>query len=123
MQTCPLGVATDTNGQTWEFITEAAFGGLGRGGHAMLVIPDRSGAQQSLWVIGGRGGDNTGRTRNFTYFNDIWTSPFDDTRIPKVCPVIQALPSPYLGPYLGPYLIDLTNLQVKGGEGGGREGG
>lgn len=87
-----------TNGQTWEFITEAAFGGLGRGGHAMLVIPDRSGAQQSLWVIGGRGGDNTGRTRNFTYFNDIWTSPFDDTRIPKVCPVIQAL---YLALYLG----------------------
>ena len=50
----------------------------------MLIIPDKSQQQYYLWVVGGRGGDNTGRTRNFTYFNDIWTARFDDTRIPKV---------------------------------------
>ena len=70
-------------GESWELITEAAWNGLGRGGHQMLVLPDSKETQYHLWVFGGRGGDNRGKERNFTYYNDIWTSAFDDTRKPK----------------------------------------
>jgi len=53
-----------SDGGVWKLITEAAFQAtpqsvaLGRGGHQMLVV---SNAQNEpyLWVIAGRGGDNT----------------------------------------------------------------
>jgi len=44
---------------------------LGRGGHQMLAIEDSNGVP-SLWVFGGRGGDNTYLGGPEVYFNDIW---------------------------------------------------
>ena len=82
-------------GADWEPMTQAAWGTfgipghvdipMGRGGHQMLVIADKKPSTTvRLWVFGGRGGDNTGLQVNYTYYNDIWTAPFDDVNFPKV---------------------------------------
>ena len=53
-----------SDGSAWSLITEAAFQltpqslPLGRGGHQMLVVTDAN-DQPQLWVIAGRGGDNS----------------------------------------------------------------
>lgn len=64
------------DGLTWEVISQAA-AFAGRGAHQMLVVPDVLGVPY-LWVVGGRGGDNTGLSRVQNYYNDIWTSPLVD---------------------------------------------
>lgn len=63
------------NGQEWTLITESAFGNIGRGGHSMLVFPFTYNGALSLWVIGGKTGDNTFSGGPEVFLNDIWTSP------------------------------------------------
>lgn len=69
------------DGKTWSRITFSAFYmkgmqvPLGRGGHQMIAIEDKSGVPY-MWVIGGRGGDNSFDGQGaVTYYNDIWVSP------------------------------------------------
>ena len=78
-----------SDGDSWERLTEVAWGSFPRGGHQMIVLdpgpmqfttaPDGSvlgvpGPAQ-LFVFGGRGGDNLG-VEDFTtyYYNDVWSS-------------------------------------------------
>ena len=82
-----------TDGDKWTLVTASAFqpeprpGGvvmppLGRGGHQMVVV-DRSlnggTGQAELWVIGGRGGDNTYLGGDEVYFNDVWIAPLNNS--------------------------------------------
>jgi hypothetical protein len=69
-----------TDGASWMPVAfSGAYGGLGRGGHQMLPIPDPKGVPY-LWVFGGRGGDNSGFNPNLTYYSDVWSAPlFADT--------------------------------------------
>ena len=65
------------DGNVWEPITQsAAF--PGRGGHQMLPFPDINGVL-NMWIFGGRGGDDSGLTPNYQYYNDAWTSPLADS--------------------------------------------
>ena len=47
-----------------------------RGGLQLLAFPDKSGVEY-LWIIGGRGGDNSGQSRDLIYYNDIWRAPIN----------------------------------------------
>lgn len=68
------------DGKNWELMTSIAFSyagmnPLGRGGHQMIAIVDKLGVPY-LWVIGGRGGDNSFDGQGaVTYYNDIWVAP------------------------------------------------
>jgi hypothetical protein len=54
----------------WEVLTNfAEF--PERGGLQLLAFPDSSGVNY-LWVIGGRGGDNDGASRDVVYYADMW---------------------------------------------------
>ena len=59
-----------SNGELWELVGDDLF--PGRGGHKMISI-SLSG-KDYLWVLGGRGGSNTGGS-DLIYYNDIWSSP------------------------------------------------
>ena len=65
------------DGNVWEPITQSAQF-PGRGGHQMLSFPDINGVVY-LWIMGGRGGDDSGSTPNLYYYNDIWVSPLADS--------------------------------------------
>lgn len=57
----------------WTELTFDTFnGGGGRGGHQLLSFPNLKN-QSQLWILGGRGGDNTGASAELTYYNDIWS--------------------------------------------------
>lgn len=60
------------DGNIWELVTEVSF--PGRGGHQMLALTFHN--QPFLWVIGGRGGDNSFENQGaLVYYNDIWVAP------------------------------------------------
>lgn len=55
-----------------------------RGGHQMLLVPtnpDGTG-QAWLWIVGGRGGDNSGKSANVTYYSDIWAAQIQVSQSP-----------------------------------------
>jgi hypothetical protein len=75
------------DGDSWQLLTEVAWGAYPRGGHQMIVLDPgprvyTSGGPAagvdgpaSLFIFGGRGGDNTG-LKDFDeyYYNDVWSS-------------------------------------------------
>lgn len=73
-----------SDGERWKPITQSAFSvqndqlfsiPLGRGGHQMIVVQDSITKEPYLWVLGGRGGDNSYEGGPEIYYNDIWTAP------------------------------------------------
>lgn len=68
-------VWSSPDGETWKLLTQQAEF-EGRGGHQLLLFPfppiPMKFSSQYLWVIGGRGGDSDGNTKDVVYFNDIW---------------------------------------------------
>ena len=75
------------DGDSWELLTEVAWGSFPRGGHQMIVLDPGPRVYTSggpaggvpgpaeLFIFGGRGGDNKG-LEDFTdyYYNDVWSS-------------------------------------------------
>ena len=62
------------NGKAWFQVKADGLSGLpGRGGHAMILAPDRTFVNY-LWIFGGRGGYNEadGLSPERIYYNDIW---------------------------------------------------
>jgi len=59
------------NGEDWFLVGDDLF--PGRGGHKMITISLKG--NDYLWIIGGRGGMNTGGSK-LTYYNDMWSSPY-----------------------------------------------
>jgi len=80
-----------SDGQVWDLVKEDAYAvrdprfaqPVGRGGHQMLALQDANG-DPYLWVIGGRGGDNTVNGGPEVYFNDIWAAPITADGLPTV---------------------------------------
>lgn len=70
------GLKTDS----WVLMTEVRTF-PGRGGLQLLAFPDASGVPY-LWVIGGRGGDNSGKSPDLVYYNDIWRAMITKDGIP-----------------------------------------
>ena len=63
------------NGKAWFQVKPDGLSGLpGRGGHAMILAPDRTFVNY-LWIFGGRGGYNEADgllSTDLIYYNDIW---------------------------------------------------
>lgn len=66
-------VWVSSDGLNWDIQTPAA-AFPGRGGHQMLIVPFYG--VPTLWIVGGRGGNNTG-TNDVHFFNDIWVATLD----------------------------------------------